>query len=1098
MRNSVLCFTALAMFNLFGGVRAVASSEPYWSWRNPVPQGNDYNDVAYGNGRFVAVGRAGTITTSTDGVAWSAANSGVNFSLSSIAYGSGRFVIRADPVLISDDGVTWSSPVADVPDDWKLVTAINYTGGRFYAMSNGTFVASLNKNFVATSTDGVKWTKDIGASAANVGRIAFAAGGYVAQDMSTGTAYVSAGMTTWTIVKSKMLHSADGLTWSPGGETGLADISAGPVYFNGHWVIAGRFPTTASDGSQQLVRALSTSDDGGATWSVAWYDSSMSSMRGSPPDGLAVFSGRLYFSGSYSPPMMSTVDFVTIRQDIPPQSIQLNTFATSADRIVSVGRYGQIQSSTDGVNWVSPTSSTVEGNLRGAAFGDGQWIVAGDAGLVASPDGITWKMLASGAGFRAGSIAYGNGRFVASDNSIDGRIGVSTDRGATWIDSSKKAALYRIAFAHDRFVATPGLISSTDGLTWSAEIPLPGGTGSWFRVTVVDDVFYAIGTTDPIQESNGIIARSNDGLSWTVVATVPHQLESIGGRNGLLVASGFMGEIWTSSDGLSWKQADGRPLLLIGPAAASILWVGDSLVAATLTGQIVLSDDGITWTKDEFASSGTMSAMASGNGQILAVGIGGVIWEVGAARFTRQPESRTVAVGNPVTLSVAGMGKEPLSYQWLKDGSPIGQQVSKPFSISAQASAISGANTRTLTISAAKPSDAGKYSAVVSNSLGSTTSSTAALVVTQTATPPSITSQPESKTVNAGGSVTFVVAAVGDAPLSYQWRKDNVPIPGATDTSFTIPAVTSADMGTYTVLVTNGAGTATSVSATLTVTRAAVNLVNIATRAYATTGNGVTIGGFVVAGSTPKRVLIRAVGPSLAAQGLNASEILADPTVDVYSGSTVIASNDNWTTNSNVAEITAVSTQIGATALVASDTKSSALLLTLNPGVYSFVVRGTNNTSGIVLLEVYDAEVGSGSRFVNIATRAFASTGAGVAIGGFVVSGTASKQILIRAIGPSLATQGIDAKELLADPTIELHDAGHGNVTIATNDNWTENANAADIATVGNRIGATAIAQSDVKSSALLLTLSPGAYSFIASGKSNTNGIVLVEVYDAD
>lgn len=1080
MRSSVLLFTFIGLLNFFCETPTFASAEPYWNWRNPVPQGNDYNEVAYGSGHFVAVGRAGTITTSVDGVTWSAANSGLNAELSSIAYGNGRFVVVGYGVpgaLISDDGVTWTLPVASLPDGWKRVTAVTYTGGRFYASSNGTFVATLGQNFVATSTDGVNWTNDISASTANVGRIAFAGGGYVAQDMSTGIAQSPDGI-GWTIVKSKMLRSPDGITWASGGETGLADITAGPVYLDGRWVIGGRLPIKGSDGSQQFVRALSTSNDGGTTWSVAWSDS-ITTVGGSiPPDGLAVFGGRLFFTGFVYQPISSTADFVTVRQDLPMQIIQLKTFATTTDRIVAVGRYGQIQSSSDGVNWTSPTSTTVQGNLRGAAFGDGQWLLAGDAGLVASPDGITWTMLASSSSFNGGSVAYGNGRFVASD--ISGRIAVSTDRGATWIDSSKKAGLQQIAFAHDRFVGAPGLVSSPDGLNWSADVPVPGGAGHWLRICVIDDVFYAVGTTDPMQEKNGIIARSDDGLSWTVVATMSQLVESVGGKNGLLVACGEMGEIWTSNDGLSWQQADGRPLFFIGPAA-TILWVGDSLVAATLGGQILLSDDGITWAKDEFASSGTIFGLAAGNGQVLAFGAGGVIWEVGAARFTRQPESRTVAVGSSVTLSASAVGKEPLSYQWQKNGA-----------------SIAGAKSRSFTISPAQITDAGNYRVVVSNSLSSATSGEAALAVKQMINPPSITSQPQSSTVNAGASVTFSVTVTGDAPLIYQWRKDNAAISGATGSTYTIPAVTPLDNGIYMVAVSNTAGTVTSMGATLTVNAPAARLVNIATRAYATTGNGVTIGGFVVSGSTAKRVLVRAVGPSLTAQGMGAGEVLADPTVDVYSGSTVIASNDNWTTNSNAAEISSVSSQIGAAALLGSDDKSSALLLTLNPGVYTFVVHGTNNTSGIVLLEVYDAESATASRFVNIATRAMSTTGSGVAIGGFVVSGNAAKQILIRAIGPSLAAQGIDPKEVLADPMIELHDASHGNVTIATNDNWTENSNAADIATVGNRIGAAAIGQADTKSSALLLTLNPGVYTFVASGKSSTSGIVLVEVYDAD
>jgi hypothetical protein len=106
--------------------------------------------------------------------------------------------------------------------------------------------------------------------------------------------------------------------------------------------------------------------------------------------------------------------------------------------------------------------------------------------------------------------------------------------------------------------------------------------------------------------------------------------------------------------------------------------------------------------------------------------------------------------------------------------------------------------------------------------------------------------------------------------------------------------------------------------------------------------------------------------------------------------------------------------------------------------------------------------------------------------------------VLLRAVGPTLTKQGIGQTDVLVDPTIELHDALHGNATIATNDNWGDNANATLITTTGARIGATPFDASDTKSSALLVTLQPGVYSFIASGKSATSGIVLVEVYDAD
>ena len=273
-------------------------------------------------------------------------------------------------------------------------------------------------------------------------------------------------------------------------------------------------------------------------------------------------------------------------------------------------------------------------------------------------------------------------------------------------------------------------------------------------------------------------------------------------------------------------------------------------------------------------------------------------------------------------------------------------------------------------------------------------------------------------------------------------------------------------------------------------------LVNIATRAYCGVGNNVTIGGFVITGSAPKRVLLRAVGPTLTSQGIGAAEVLQDPTVKVYSGAAVIAENDDWTTGGNAPAIAAVAVQIGASPLALTDAKSAALILDLMPGVYSFVASGKNAAAGIVLLEVYDADVvSSGSTFVNIATRAYCTTGNGVTIGGFVISGSGSKQILLRALGTTLTSQGIEAAEVLADPGIELY---AGAAVMAANDDWGAAPNAAAIAATGARIGATAFAATDVKSSALLLPLPAGVYSFIARGRAASSGIVLVEVYDAD
>lgn len=187
--------------------------------------------------------------------------------------------------------------------------------------------------------------------------------------------------------------------------------------------------------------------------------------------------------------------------------------------------------------------------------------------------------------------------------------------------------------------------------------------------------------------------------------------------------------------------------------------------------------------------------------------------------------------------------------------------------------------------------------------------------------------------------------------------------------TFTVGAVTSFVDSTvapgtayFYRLVTLADSGASDPSASVTVSTSSAShagastLMNISARAYCCTGNNVTIGGFVVGGGNPKRILIRAVGPTLALAGLGTGELLADPVLELHQGPALIAINDNWETNANAAEIRTSGARVGALPFDLADHKSAALLLALPPGVYSFVVNGQNSTSGIVLLETYDAD----------------------------------------------------------------------------------------------------------------------------------------------
>jgi len=250
---------------------------------------------------------------------------------------------------------------------------------------------------------------------------------------------------------------------------------------------------------------------------------------------------------------------------------------------------------------------------------------------------------------------------------------------------------------------------------------------------------------------------------------------------------------------------------------------------------------------------------------------------------------------------------------------------------------------------------------------------------------------------------------------------------------------------------------------------------NISTRAFVQTGNNVMIGGLIITGTGQKRLIIRAIGPSLAQHGI--TNPLQDPTLELHNqAGAVIASNDDWGNAPNRQEII-------NSGLAPSNSLESAILTSLNPGSYTAIVRGFNNGIGVGLVEAYDLNPTAGSKFGNISTRALVQTGNNVVIGGFIITGSGQKRVILRAIGPSLAQHGITNP--LLDPTLELHN-GNGAI-IAFNDNWRD--------TQQTEIEATGLAPTDNRESAIVSTLAPGNYTAIVRGKNSTVGIALVEVY---
>lgn len=249
---------------------------------------------------------------------------------------------------------------------------------------------------------------------------------------------------------------------------------------------------------------------------------------------------------------------------------------------------------------------------------------------------------------------------------------------------------------------------------------------------------------------------------------------------------------------------------------------------------------------------------------------------------------------------------------------------------------------------------------------------------------------------------------------------------------------------------------------------------NISTRGFVRTGDQVLIGGFIVTGNDPKPVIVRALGPSTGVAGS-----LADPMLEIHnSAGTVIGSNDDWKSDQESA--------ILLTGVAPTNDLESAIVDTLAPGAYTAIVSGKNNATGVGLVEVYDLDLTVDSKLANISTRGFVGTDDNVLIGGFIVLGDASTSTLIRAIGPSLTPLGVTGA--LQDPELELHD-GNGTL-IVSNDDWMTDQEA--------EIIATGVAPTVPAESAILMTLAPGNYTAIVSGKSNTTGVGLVEVYQLD
>ena len=434
----------------------------------------------------------------------------------------------------------------------------------------------------------------------------------------------------------------------------------------------------------------------------------------------------------------------------------------------------------------------------------------------------------------------------------------------------------------------------------------------------------------------------------------------------------------------------------------------------TVSGSFAVS---LTATNAFGTGSATTLTVTLAAAPVSGGGGGGILGS--APAVTTQPADQAATEGGTATFTVVAAGTAPFTYQWRRE-----------------LVALSGATSATLTLTGVKPADAGAYSVLIANAIGATASGPAQLIVTALTTPPSLTTQPISRTIPPGNPATFTVVATGASPLAYQWRKNGIAIAGATAATFTVAGAQLADNGAYTVVVTNAFGSATSSAATLLVDSGAV-APSITTQPVAQTaaiGGNVTFS-VAATGTAPLAYQWKKDGVALA----------------------------------------------GATAATLTLTNAQGA----DAGSYSVTITSSAGTitSNAVTLTIPSA------RLANVSVRSGAGTGDQTLIVGLALGGTGSKQVLVRGIGPGLTQFGLPGA--LADPQLRLFNSA--GVQTHVNEDW---GGGATLSGAFSAVGAFSLPAAS-KDAALLVPLATGTYTAQVTATSGT-GVALLEAYDAD
>ncbi len=1042
------------------GLTGIQSSYDGIGWVNRVPGAGQIEGLAYGRGRFVAVGTlglAGVTYSSRDGANWTQQPTTTDLSARAVTFFNNQFILTGTATVAggglatSFDGVGWTPRPTGLPANSILLAV---AAGPDSAIAVGTEGAIL-QSAAALSAPSIA-TQPSPVLEAMGGNVAFAVSArgslpLAYQWRKDGLVIDGATAETLFLPSVQIAHSGN-YSCIVTNAAGAAASSAAALNVVATFPAADPVDAGFNLGAPLNVapRTLAAQPDG----KLLLGGSFLLLNQGQPQFGLARLNADGSLDTSFKPGALDPNGAVTALAVQPDGRILAGGSFTSINgaarpRLARLNADGSVDPS---FNWPAPAGAA---DPRFFVQPDGRIIVHDGSTTLARlrPDGSadpTWTRTPITTGINGTATSYGTPQ--ACDFQSDGKIIVVVSGAGSPPGNITTLNLVRL---------------NSDGTLDATFAPIALGLNATIRALRVlsDDRIQVV-----VFGTGGILQRFSPAGLFDGSAALTFNGGSV---TAVAITSG--GETWFSGsfvslNGLGRSQLarlnnDGSVDATYNPGSGLTTAAG----SATVANLILPLTDGRAVVVGDFARVNGLARaqIARLNAQSLGGANAPVFLPTGSLY-------RELAAGAPLPIPLVAVGSAQLSLGY---ASPFG--------------GTGALNPPSPEIAAGIVTQTGVYTVTVSNSSGASTSQP--LFVRIVPSPPFFIQQPAPLQTNTGRVITLTTTVGGTSGMNFQWFKNNAAVSGAVSQNFIVARATAADTGDYTVVARNALGFASSVTAHVGVDET-MRFINLATRGNAGRADSPLIVGFVASGPGNKRVMVRAVGPTLA--GFGVAGTLPDPVLRVFNSSgTQIFANDDWGQTNDVPGIASANARLGAFPLDGGSADAAGIL-TLAPGAYTVVINGKvvdgTEATGIALAEIYEDDSAS-SRLVNLSSRGFVSPGASVMIPAFVSAGTGTavtKKFLIRGVGPTLAGFGVTGA--LANPTLNVVDSAGR--TVAANDDWETNVNLAELRAATTQFAFPLAPGS--RDAALLLSLPAGAYTCVVSGVNNTSGTALVEVYE--